>query len=265
MSAATFEISHDELMAVFRQKYSRSARLGWGPRMRLQHGYFTPDDYYEALVGKLLAKEAAWCDVGCGRNIFPENPDLARDYVRRCAFVFGIDPDDNVRDNALVHDYFQGFVENCDTTRRFDLITLRMVAEHIEKPDAALTQLAALLKPDGLVVIYTPYKWSPMSIIADLTPFRLHNPLKRLLWRSEARDTFPTQYKLNTRSDIERHAARAGLRVISFQRLDDCRITNSFKSLNRVELWLRAALRSVGIPYPEACVLAVLGRKPREQ
>ncbi len=61
-------------MAVFRQKYSRTAtRLG--PANALDYGYFTPDDHYEALVGKLLTDGADWCDVGCGRNIFPENPD----------------------------------------------------------------------------------------------------------------------------------------------------------------------------------------------
>ena len=185
--------------------------------MRLKHGYFTPDDYYEALVGRLLHDGAEWCDVGCGRNIFPENPDLARQYASRCRFVFGIDPDDNVRENALVNEYFQGFVEDCPIERQFDLVTLRMVAEHIENPEAALSRLARLLKPSGHAVIYTPHKWAPMSIVANVTPFGLHNPLKRLLWNSEARDTFPTQYKLNTRKDIDRvcHDDRTGTGSLS--------------------------------------------------
>lgn len=248
----------DELLAVFRQKYSKSSTLGWGPRMRLESGYFTPDDHYEALVGKLLGIGTDWCDVGCGRNIFPDNPELARSYARRCAFVYGIDPDDNVRENRFVHEYFQGLVEACPTKRRFDLVTLRMVAEHIEFPGPALERVAALLKPSGLAVIYTPYKWSPMSIAATITPFGLHNPMKRLLWATEARDTFPTQYKLNTRADIERHARTAGLEIAYFERLDDCRITNSYRWLNRLELSVRRGLRAVGIPYPEACILAVL-------
>ena len=263
MSAAPFIVTEDELMAVFRQKYSRTATLGWGPQMRLKYGYFTPDDHYEALVGKLLPAEAEWCDVGCGRNIFPENPELASQYAGRCRFVFGIDPDDNVRENKLVNEYFQGFVEDCPTEHRFDLVTLRMVAEHIEHPEPALSRLARLLKPNGHAIIYTPHKWAPMSIVANITPFGLHNPLKRLLWNSEARDTFPTQYKLNTRTDIDRFARQAGLEQIHYERLDDCRITNSYRLLNRLELVSRSALHTVGIPYPEACILTVLRLQQR--
>jgi SAM-dependent methyltransferase len=263
MTDSLYPPTQDELMAVFRQKYSKSPTLGWGPRMRLESGYFTPDDHYEALVGRLLRNGSDWCDVGCGRNIFPENPELARQYSERCNFVFGIDPDDNVRENRFVHEYFQGLVEDCPTERQFDLVTLRMVAEHIEHPDPAMARVVSLLKPTGLAVVYTPYKWAPMSIAANLTPFGLHNPLKRLLWKSDARDTFPTQYKLNTRADVERHANAAGLEIAYFERLDDCRITNSYRWLNRAELSARKGLRKIGVPYPEACILSVLGRRTR--
>jgi len=258
--SAQFTPTHDELMAVFRQKYNRTESLGWGPRLRLESGYFTPDDHYEALVGKLLKDGAEWCDVGCGRNIFPENPALALSYAKRCGYVFGIDPDDNVRENTFIHGYFQGLVEDCPSERRFDLVTLRMVAEHIVNPQAALSRVAGLLKPEGLAIIYTPHKWAPMSIAASVTPFALHNPLKKLLWTTEARDTFPTQYKLNTYSALTRNAELAGLQQIYYQRLDDCRITNSYRALNWLELKTRGLLRSVHVPYPEACVLSVLRR-----
>jgi hypothetical protein len=121
-----------------------------------------------------------------------------------------------------------------------------------------MRRVASLLKPSGLAVIYTPYKWAPMSIAASITPFGLHNPLKRVLWNSEARDTFPTQYKLNTRADIDRHAQTAGLQVAYLERLDDCRISNSYRFLNRIELFARRSLRKIRVPYPEACLLAAL-------
>ncbi len=252
--------SGDELMAIFRQKYSRKDTLGWGPTLRLDFGYFTPDDHYEALVGKLLTLGADWCDVGCGRNIFPDNPELAGQYASRCRFVYGIDPDDNVRENNFISGYFQGLVEACPIDRQFDLVTLRMVAEHIVNPNAALRRVAGLMKPSGHAVIYTPHKWAPMSIAASITPFGLHNPLKRLLWESDARDTFPTQYKLNTFDDLKRNAEQAGLTQVHYVRLDDCRITNSYRSLNWLELSMRRGLRGAGIPYPEACIISVLRR-----
>lgn len=264
MKANGYSRSADELGAVFQSKYTRRTRngeLGWGPRMRLDFGYFTPDDHYEALVGKLLKSGASWCDVGCGRDIFPQHPELARSYAERCSFVYGIDPDDNVRENTFVNEYFQGMVEECPTSRTFDLVTLRMVAEHIADPVSALSRIGTLLKPDGRAVVYTPHKWAPMSIAATVMPFGLHNPMKQLLWSSDARDTFPTQYRMNTRGELRRHAGTAGLNVVHYERLDDCRITNSYRLLNRLELTARAALRRVGIGYPEACILAVLQRR----
>ena len=202
MTDLLFPLTQDELMAVFRQKYSKSPTLGWGPRMRLESGYFTPDDHYEALVGRLLRSGSDWCDVGCGRNMFPENPELARQYAERCNYVFGIDPDDNVRENRFVHEYFQGLVEDCPTERQFDLVTLRMVAEHIEYPDSGHGAGCLAAETHG-----TRRHLHALQVGANVDrgerhAFGLHNPLKRLLWNSEARDTFPTQYKLNTRADI---------------------------------------------------------------
>jgi SAM-dependent methyltransferase len=250
--------SSEELLAIFQQKYNRRQSLGWGPKMRLAFGYFTPDDHYEAVIGKLLTTGAEWCDVGCGRNIFPDNPALAEQYAARCGYVYGIDPDDNVRENRFIHGYFQGLVEDCRINRQFDLVTLRMVAEHIVNPTLALRRIASLLKPHGHAVIYTPHKWAPVSILATAIPFHLHHPLKRLLWTSDVRDTFPTQYKLNTFGDLRRHAKGAGLKQVHYERLDDCRTTNSYRALNWLGLSVRRTLRVAGIPYPEACILSIL-------
>lgn len=259
-SQVAFAPSIDELTAFYNSKYGCKAGVGWAPKMRLAFDYFTPDDRYQLLVGKLLPEDADWCDVGCGRDIFPDNPELAERYTARCSFVYGIDPDDNVRENHFVHDYFQGFVEDCPTDLRFDLVTLRMVAEHIVNPISALRRVASLLKAGGHAVIYTPHKWAPMSVVASVMPFALHNPLKRLLWDTDSRDTFPTQYKLNTYRDLRRHAESAGLVQVYYERLDDCRISGSYRALNFVELSARRALRAIRIPYPEACIISVLLR-----
>jgi SAM-dependent methyltransferase len=250
----------DELMALFKQKYGHRVKLGPGPELRLRYEYFTPDDHYEALVRRLLKSRDAWCDVGCGRDIFPSNAALARELADRSGYVYGIDPDDNIKDNPFLSERFQGVVEDCPTTRRFDLITLRMVAEHIVDPARALGRVAQLLKPGGRLIIYTPHKWAPMSIAASIVPFSWHNTLKRLLWDTEARDTFPTQYKLNCREDLLRHCSVAGLQELHYQRIDDCRISDRYPTFNRIELQVRRWLRTVGLAYPEACILAVYAK-----
>ena len=253
--------SHDELMAIYDVKYFRFGEPGWGPRMRLSFGHFTPDDYYEALVARLIKPGALWADVGCGRDIFPSHPDLARELCDRSEYVLGIDPDDNVQENEFISEAFQGLVEDCKSSRLFDVITLRMVAEHVTDPDRVMRNLAKMLKPGGRLVIYTPYKWAPMSLIATIVPFKWHNPLKRIIWQSESRDTFPTAYKLNTRQDLAEHTSRYGLGEIFYEFLDDCRVTNRFRALNWLELQACAALNAIGWHYPERCILAVYEKR----
>ena len=57
------------------------------------------------------------------------------------------------------------------TTHKFDLITLRMVAEHIEDPMETISALGRLMKRHSKVIIYTPFLWSPIPILTRLIPF----------------------------------------------------------------------------------------------
>ena len=249
--------SRDELNAIFDIKYRREPELGWGPRLRLSFGYFNPDDYYEAIVARLVQADTRWADIGCGRDIFPSNPDLARELSGRCAFLFGIDPDPNIRENPYVSESFEGMVEDCRTEHRFDLITLRMVAEHIVDPQRSVAKLAELTRPGGLIVVYTPNKWAPVSIVAALVPNRFHYSIKRLVWGGEERDTFPTAFRLNTRATLRRHFGNNAFDEVFFAYLDDCRTSNNSKALSYVELGTQRALRGLGISYPENCLLGV--------
>lgn len=253
--------TRDELMAIFDGKYRREPELGWGPKTRLQHGYFNPDDQYEAIVARLVQPGFSWADIGCGRDIFPSNPQLARALSQRCGFLFGIDPDPNIRDNPFIKEGFEGMAEDCTTAHRFDLITLRMVAEHIVDPQRSVAKIAELLKPGGLAVIYTPNKWAPVSVLAALVPNRLHHRLKSLVWDAQARDTFPTAFKLNTRADLARHCSNNGLDEMYFAFLDDCRTFSGFRLLSLTELKLQRVLRSLGLRYPENCLLGVYRKR----
>lgn len=263
LPASTLTPTRDELLAVFDQKYRREPQLGWGPKTRLRFGYFNPDDHYEAIVAKLIHAGTRWADIGCGRDIFPSNPKLAELLSKRCAFLFGIDPDPNIRENPFIAEGFEGMVEDCQTTHRFDLITLRMVAEHITDPARSVAKIAELLNPGGLAVVYTPNKWAPVSLIAALVPNQLHHTFKRLVWDAQARDTFPTAFKLNTRPALRHHFAANGMSETYFAYLDDCRTSSGFAALNYVELSVQKLLRSIGVRYPENCLLGVYAKPGR--
>jgi SAM-dependent methyltransferase len=249
--------SRDELLAIFDRKYRRASVMGWGPRMRLAFNHFTPDDHYEAIVARLVQPGTWWADIGCGRDVFPSNPDLARMLSGRCGYLFGIDPDPNIRDNPYIREGFEGLVEDCNTKHRFDLITLRMVAEHIVDPPRSVTKLAELTRPGGLVVIYTPNKWAPVSLLAAAVPNRFHYRIKRIFWGGEERDTFPTAFRMNTRATLKRVFEQCGMQEVYFAYLDDCRTFGGFRMLNYLELTVQKGLSALGLRYPENCLLGV--------
>jgi SAM-dependent methyltransferase len=214
---------------------------------------------YEALVASLVHKGTIWAGIGCGRDVFPSNPPLAGDLAARTSAFVGIDPDPNVYENSFVSDRFQGVVEGYPSGRQFDLITMRMVAEHVADPVRVAAKLFEMTALGGHLVILTPAKWAPIFILARALPFGSHRILKQLVWRVEERDTFPVIYKMNTRRDFS-CLVKASFAEVMFSRLNDCRANNAFRRLNKMELAARAAFNRVGLVYPEHCILSVYVR-----
>ena len=120
--------SRERLDEVFRLKYGDPATTGWGPRMRLRFGYFTPDDVYEGMIADLVTDGCAWLDVGCGRDIFPFNVPLAQQVAARCEVIVGVDPAPTLAENELVDVKVPCTIDEYEPDRQFDLLTLRMVA-----------------------------------------------------------------------------------------------------------------------------------------
>ncbi|HSQ55502.1 MAG TPA: methyltransferase domain-containing protein [Gemmata sp.] len=249
----------DELKHVFRAKYGNTTRLGWGPRARQAARYYTPDEYYEATVARLVTTGCSWLDVGGGHDVFPSNRALASELVSRCGKLTAVDPDVSVHENALAHERVQAMIEDY-SGGPFDLATLRMVAEHIDRPEQAVASLARLVKPGGAVVIYTINQWSAISLAAWLTPLWFHHAVKSRLWGTEEKDTFPVAYKMNTRGKLRSLFQAGGFYEESFRYLDDCRTFHQFRLLHHVELTLWQALRAIGWHYPETCLLGVYRR-----
>lgn len=173
----------------------------------------------------------------------------------------GIDPDDTILENPLLHTAIQQPIDAYAGNEDYDLVTLRMVAEHIEHPKALVRALATALRPGGHVVIYTVNRFSPVPIVTGVVPFRLHNPVKRILWGTESKDMFPTRFRMNTRSTLLHLLNSAGFEEVLFAYLDDCRTFTGFRRLATLELRLWRALRKLGWHYPENCLLGVYRRQ----
>lgn len=252
--------SSAELDTYVCEKYGPPAAMGVSPSLRYRHRYAAADDCYEALVARLVSESTRWLDVGCGRDLFPSNVAGARELARRSRCLVGVDPDDNVLENELLTDRFQGVIEDFETADRFDLLTLRMVAEHVVDAGRCVRKLAELTDPGGLVVIYTPWRWAPMSLAATVVPFAWHNRLKRLIWDSEEQDTFPTAYRMNTRKDLLGLFSNNGFREVLFARVDDCSVLTRYPRLNALEIGARNLCYRANVLYPEYCVLSAYRR-----
>lgn len=248
---------NDQLAEVFQQKYGPLDQLNWSPALRWKFGYFNPDDVYEALMNQLVSSDTTWLDVGCGRNIFPSNHKLSKILADRCTLLVGVDPDETLNDNPYVHEKVLGMMDDFSDDRQFDLITMRMVAEHVANPEDLMRSLSRVTAPGGRVVVYTVYKYSPVPLITNLVPFGLHNPAKRILWGTEPEDTFPTCFRMNTQETLLKLFSNNGFNEKLFLRLDDCRTFSGFKPLAWMELALRKLLNRMGLRYPEYCLVGV--------
>lgn len=248
------------LRQMFELRYGAGESLGWGPRLRAEHGYYTPDDVYEAFLAGIVAPGMAWLDVGCGRELFPSNPRLAQLLSARCARLVGVDPDPTLQENPWVHEKVALGIDAYDGGQAFDLVTLRMVAEHIADPEAALRGVHRALRPGGLAVVFTVFAGSPVPLLTRLAPMALRHRVKAFLWGTQPKDTFPTHFRMNTRGALQRLFAGAGMREAAFLRLDDCRTFARFRSLAALELGLLRVCRALGVPYPEHCLLGVYRR-----
>jgi SAM-dependent methyltransferase len=249
-----------EMEELFLQKYGDPETTGWAPRNRRRFGYYLPADVYEATVARHVRMGCRWLDVGGGEAVFPTNAALARQLVSRCEKVTAVDPSENVRRNPFVTERVESGLEEYRPVEKFDLVTMRMVAEHVENPEAFARALAAVTETGGTVIILTVNRWSPVSIASGIVPFGLHHPIKRVFWGGEEHETFPVHYRMNTRAALTHVVCNAGFTLKTFARLDDLSVFGRFRILSYVELVARRGLALAGLPYPEQCLLAIFER-----
>ncbi|PHR94613.1 MAG: hypothetical protein COA78_31975 [Blastopirellula sp.] len=259
----TFSFPSEETLAsLFRRHDGDPVQNGWCVRMRHKFGYFTPEAWYQAVVDNLVTDESKWIDVGGGKSIFPFNEKLSCELAERSDFLVGVDPSDNINQNDLVNERSQTMIEDYQTDETFDLATLRMVAEHIEHPEIVIDKLAQLIRPTGHVVIYTPNKWSILSIMASLIPDKFHASFARLISSGRKdEDVFPTCYKMNTRNRLRELFEEGGFKEVGFAHLDDCVVLQQYPFAYRCELTLWKLFRLIRLRYPENNILGIYQRQ----
>lgn len=117
----------------------------------------------------------------------------------RATTVVDIDAQAQAAARAAGHDFFLGRIEAFETDRRYDLILLLNLIEHVEDPVAVLAKVRGLLAPGGQVLVKTPN----------------HDSLDARLFRRRSWGGLhcPRHWVLFTPESFRRAAASAGLAV----------------------------------------------------
>ncbi|MCZ8111332.1 MAG: class I SAM-dependent methyltransferase [Betaproteobacteria bacterium] len=183
---------------------------------RWYRGVPHPYALFERRVDSLLgaAGSGVLLDAGCGRTV-----PVLRKFLGRAERLIGVELVDftDVPPGIETHNSDLAHLPLPDAS--VDMIMSRSVFEHLTDPDAVYREFARVLRPGGRVVFLTANMWDYGTLVARLIPNRLHGSIVKVVEGRAEEDTFPTAYKTNTRSDVDRLSRAAGLRVEQFEYL----------------------------------------------
>ena len=157
---------------------------------------------YACLVAEHLSPYTAWLDAGCGSRLLEDDMDTLESWLAsHCKSIFGMDP--TVSCNRSIKSFLRGSIYHLPfADNSFDLITCRMVIEHLERPPEAFTEVVRCLRPGGAFIVMTPnllnYGILGNAVAAKLIPEKLRLRIIRASDTRTEEKVFPVRYKANT-------------------------------------------------------------------
>ena len=210
----------------------------WLERLVFPGLLFSQTRYFQLLKAH-IPKDCLWADLGCGHQMFAEWMMAEQnEMAARARQLVGVDLDwEGLRRNPYLHHKIYGNLEAIPLPdRSFDVVTANMVVEHLDRPAKVLSEVKRLLRPDGRFFFHTPNSRCVMMRVASHLPQAVKNILALVLEGRQEEDVFPTRYRMNTRADIERLAADAGLEVEQIHTFSSSAITATLGPLVIFEL-----------------------------
>jgi SAM-dependent methyltransferase len=179
---------------------------------RYYHDAVHPYRQFEIEVEAHLRNEMVLLDAGCGRSA-----PVLRKFSGRASRLIGVElvPFEDVPPGIETY--------NCDLAcipvqdASVDIVMSRSVFEHLADPGAVYAELARILRPGGRVVFLTANMWDYGTLVARVTPNRFHGSIVAKVEGRAQEDTFPTEYRTNTRRAVEGHARTHGFKVERFR------------------------------------------------
>jgi SAM-dependent methyltransferase len=178
---------------------------------KLNPNYSPRHEIYNQLLNEYINGETIWLDIGCGRN------EHVAEYGQKAKLALGIDR--LINPGITDAPFIQANLRNIPLPPDYaDLITLRMVVEHIERIPEDFFEINRILKPNGKLIILTTNIMSPVVFLPSLFPSALKNWLILKIFKVSHEDVFPTHHRFNSPRVIKRGICN--LRPINIQYLE---------------------------------------------
>jgi SAM-dependent methyltransferase len=185
---------------------------------RLWQKFYANDKHpyrvFEEAVSALLHSDAVLLDAGCGRTA-----PMLQKYRGRARSLIGVDVVEFVDPPSDVTLFSADLACVPVAAASVDLVMSRSVFEHLEDPAVVYQEFSRILKPGGRVVFLTANVWDYATMIARITPNRLHPAIVAHVEGRDKEDVFPTCYRTNSRRAVDRLASRSGFEVEDFRYL----------------------------------------------
>jgi ubiquinone/menaquinone biosynthesis C-methylase UbiE len=219
---------------------------------------------YAGLLKELVTAGTRWLDAGCGHQILEFRLLVDENaMVSRAALAVGCDiVMDSVRRHRSLRNRVLCTLERLpfrDDT--FNLVTLNMVAEHLERPEDVMAELARVVVPNGFAVIHAPnavaYHAHLARLVWRMVPKRVAYGLIWFLEHRQPEDVFPTFYRANSRQQLRQLSSKAGFVEQQVKMVFERPVFYFFAPLSALEMLMVRVFRRLGLG--EFCASTILG------
>ena len=175
---------------------------------------FFPDyrhrwEIYNEVLRESVTKDTVWLDIGCGTN------GHVAEFGRVARNATGIDIVDNR--NRADAPFLRADLRRIPLpSLSADLVTLRMVTEHLERIPDDFLEIDRLLAPGGTLLLLTTNCWSPIIILPRLLPFRVKRWVIAKLFNVPDNDVLPTYHRFNSAGKMARGVFNLKLSSLRF-------------------------------------------------